>query len=123
MTLGKGIPGWAGAIAISCLILLVGAWGGKTTLQIADNSKNIAAAREMNAGIAARLVAVEERLNELKLEVRRLIAEMKQARALFENVGKLHLRLPLQYAPSAAGIPAVPFSPYCSRSRPERLPR
>lgn len=79
------IPAWAGAIALSCMILLLGAWGGSIALGLNETERRIIDVREMNADINARLCSVEERIRELSSEVRRLVIELERNRRAMED--------------------------------------
>jgi len=79
------IPAWAGAIALSCMILLLGAWGGRMAFGLSENERGLAIVREMNADINARLRSVEERIRELSTEVRRLVIELERNRRELEE--------------------------------------
>ena len=79
------IPNWAATLAISCLILLTGAWGGRLSVNVGKNTQRIALSREESAGVDARLFAVEEQLRELKQEVRRMTISIERIHFIEES--------------------------------------
>ena len=75
------IPHWAAAIAVSCLILLVGAWGGSTAASVNKNRTAIVESREQAAEVKARLCSLETRVEELQKEIRALVLAHREGEA------------------------------------------
>ena len=53
------IPNWAGALAISCLILVIGAWGGRLSVNVSENERGIAICRELKQELRRLTILIE----------------------------------------------------------------
>ncbi|RKY21512.1 MAG: hypothetical protein DRP90_02125 [Planctomycetota bacterium] len=84
----KRIPDWAGGLALSCLVLLAGAWGGRMMIGLDRNARDLVRVRETTADMNARLRAVEERITELGAEVRRLVLRLERPDTAGEEGGR-----------------------------------
>jgi hypothetical protein len=69
------VPNWAGAIALSCLILILGAWGASIASSARENNRGLAVLREESMEVRTRLTALEKQISEMREELRSLIRE------------------------------------------------
>ncbi|MFA4986184.1 MAG: hypothetical protein WC712_06340 [Candidatus Brocadiia bacterium] len=72
------IPGWAGGLALSVLILVLGAWGGFVMSSLRDDARRISEVREVSASVNTRLDEVQEQLRDIKTEVHRMSLEVER---------------------------------------------